>query len=114
MKSKTTAAILAFFLGGIGIHRFYLGQGGKGIVYLLFSFTFIPAIISVFDFIIFLTMDEEKFNLKYNHTRVLNIMPDQVVGSSNNIAEELEKLHSLKEKGVLTEDEFQSRKAKLL
>ena len=108
MKSKTTAAILAFFLGGIGIHRFYLGQGGRGIVYLLFFWTFIPALVAFIDFIIFLTMDEDKFNSKYNQGKVAG------AAGGINTAEELEKLHELKEKGVLTEAEFQARKAKLL
>lgn len=35
MKSKTTAYLLWFFLGGLGIHKFYLGKHGMGIVYLL-------------------------------------------------------------------------------
>lgn len=45
-KNPTTAVLLALLLGGIGIHKFYLGQTGKGIVYLLFSWTFIPAILA--------------------------------------------------------------------
>ena len=28
MKDKTTAALLAFFLGGFGVHKFYLGEKG--------------------------------------------------------------------------------------
>lgn len=36
-KSKVAAALLAFFLGGIGIHNFYLGYTGKGIAQLLIS-----------------------------------------------------------------------------
>lgn len=66
MKNKTTTALLAFFLGGIGVHRFYLGQTLKGILYLVFSWTFIPSIIAFIDFIAFLIMDEEKFNNRYN------------------------------------------------
>ena len=34
-KSKTAAALLAFFLGGLGIHRFYLGYTWQGVVQLL-------------------------------------------------------------------------------
>jgi hypothetical protein len=29
-KSKIVAALLAFFLGGLGIHRFYMGQKAQG------------------------------------------------------------------------------------
>ena len=70
LKSKIVTAVLAWFLGWVGGHRFYLGQTGKGILSLIFFWTFIPAIIAVFDTIIFLVMDEHKFNLKYNREYV--------------------------------------------
>lgn len=45
-KNPTTAVILALFLGGLGIHKFYLGKSGMGILYLLFCWTSLPAIIA--------------------------------------------------------------------
>jgi TM2 domain-containing membrane protein YozV len=45
-KSPTTAVVLALLLGFFGIHKFYLGQTGLGIVYLLFCWTFIPGFIA--------------------------------------------------------------------
>jgi TM2 domain-containing membrane protein YozV len=66
MKSKFTTALLAFFLGGLGIHRFYLGQNKLGLFYLLFFWTFIPALIALFDFFVFIFMSEDNFNYKYN------------------------------------------------
>jgi TM2 domain-containing membrane protein YozV len=106
MKSKTVAALLALFLGGIGIHRFYLNQSMLGILHLLFCWTFIPAVIGLFNGIVYLTMDEDVFNEKYNKGKVAS--------RGVNIAEELEKLHELKEKGIITEEEFQLRKKRLI
>jgi TM2 domain-containing membrane protein YozV len=66
-KSKKTATILAFpILGGLGIHKFYLGQIGQGVLYFIFSFLLIPAIISLFEFISYLSMSTEKFDTKFN------------------------------------------------
>lgn len=64
-KSRITAALLAFFLGGFGAHKFYLGNVGWGLIYLLFCWTFIPAIVAFIEFIIYLTMSDEAFADKY-------------------------------------------------
>lgn len=71
MKDKNTAAILAFFLGGIGLHKFYLGQIGSGIVYLAFSWTAIPLFISFIEFIILALMDKDEFNRRFNGSHAL-------------------------------------------
>lgn len=42
-----TAGLLAIFLGGIGVHKFYLGKQGEGIFYVVFCWTLIPLIIGV-------------------------------------------------------------------
>ena len=50
--NKWVYVLLAFFLGGIGAHKFYAGKIGAGICYLLFCWTFIPAFIAFIEFII--------------------------------------------------------------
>ena len=64
-KNRIVAAGLAFFLGGFGIHKFYLGQIGWGIVYLIFCWTFIPAFVAFIEFIIYLCTSDEDFARKY-------------------------------------------------
>jgi len=39
-KSKITAGLLGIFLGGLGIHNFYLGYTGKAIAQIALSFCF--------------------------------------------------------------------------
>lgn len=41
-----------FFLGEIGAHRFYAGYPLSGILYFLFSWTFIPSLIAFLEFIV--------------------------------------------------------------
>lgn len=60
-KSKVAAGVLALLLGGIGIHKFYLGRPILGILYLLFCWTFIPAVVSFFEGIWYLAMNEDTF-----------------------------------------------------
>lgn len=65
LKSKTAAAVLAIFLGGLGIHRFYLGQWW-GLFYLLLCWTGIPGLISFVEGIVIAFTDQRKWDLKYN------------------------------------------------
>jgi len=106
MKDKMAAGLLALFLGTLGIHKFYLGRPVAGVLYLLFFWTMIPAILSIFDGIILLTMDDQRFNDIYNGGK------KSTIGLSQ--AGELEKLHSLMEKGIITEAEFKESKDRLL
>ncbi len=60
-KSRIAAGILAIFLGGLGVHKFYMRKVGLGIVYLLFCWTFIPSIIALIEGIIYLCEDDNSF-----------------------------------------------------
>jgi len=64
-RSRLVATLFAIFLGSLGIHKFYLGKVGWGIVYLLFSWTFIPSVVGFIEGIIYLTMSDEDFAAKY-------------------------------------------------
>lgn len=64
-KNRLVAAFVAFFLGGLGIHKFYLGQTLAGVLYLLFFWTAIPAFLGLIECIMYLLMSDEKFTQKY-------------------------------------------------
>lgn len=64
-KSKLAAGLLAIFLGGWGVHRFYLGQWW-GLFYLLLFWTMIPGLIALIEGIVFLVTDQTKWDLRHN------------------------------------------------
>lgn len=68
-KDKVAAALLAFFLGIFGVHRFYLGKVGSGIAMLVLTCTlvgiFVTSIWSLIDFIRYLVMDNDEFQQRY-------------------------------------------------
>ena len=77
-KSKIAAGLLAIFLGGLGIHKFYLGYTVPGIIFLLINtvgclvtwmLLFIPnivvGIIVFIEGIIYLTKSDEEFEQTY-------------------------------------------------
>lgn len=60
-KSKVAAGLFGILLGGLGIHKFYMGKIGVGLIYILFCWTGIPAIIGLVEGILYLTESDEKF-----------------------------------------------------
>jgi TM2 domain-containing membrane protein YozV len=127
MKDKTTAFILAWFFGGLGIHRFYLGENGAGLLYFIFCWTFIPAFIAFFEGLSYLTTSKEAFDLKYNtqyyalpspqpssQHQIAQSVTVHVPNQTQDPIQQLEKLHALRQAGVLTDDEFAAQKTKLL
>jgi len=64
-KSRSVAILLAFFLGGIGIHKFYLNSPGWGLIYLAFCWTFIPLLIAFLEGLSYLIMSDQAFQKEY-------------------------------------------------
>ncbi|ATQ43067.1 TM2 domain-containing protein [Caulobacter mirabilis] len=73
-KNKIVAALLAFFLGMLGIHKFYLGKTTAGIIMLLCGtigwilFAIPPLVIGVIafiEFIIYLVKSDQQFHQDY-------------------------------------------------
>ena len=60
--------LLALFLGGLGAHRFYLGQVGLGVLYLVFVWTFVPSIVAFVELFLL-----SKRVARYNHARAVEI-----------------------------------------
>lgn len=65
MKKRSTAMILCLLLGGLGIHRFYLGEAGKGILYIITIGGFF-GLIPLIDLIVWVLGSDESFDQKYN------------------------------------------------
>lgn len=71
MKSKMTAGLLGIFLGGLGIHKFYLGYTKEAVITLCISLLTlgfgspIMATIGLIEGIMYLTKSDEDFDQIY-------------------------------------------------
>jgi len=68
-RNKYVAALLAFFFGVLGIHRFYLGRNGSGVLMLVLSATIVGLLITgiwaFVDMIRYLIMSDAEFAHRY-------------------------------------------------
>lgn len=70
-EKKIPAGILAILLGGLGIHKFYLGYTKEGLIMLLVTVltlgmgAFIIGIIALIEGILYLTKTDEQFAATY-------------------------------------------------
>ncbi|MEC4095400.1 tellurite resistance TerB C-terminal domain-containing protein [Myroides odoratimimus] len=101
MKDKSVAALLAFFLGSLGIHKFYLNRPVQGVFYLLFCWTYIPAILGVIEAIRYILMSNDKFFHKYNSvyynaSSYITIADNKGMNLSESVTEKIDTINTEK------------------
>ncbi len=114
-KNRTLAAMLA--LSGVlipisGLHKFYLGQPGWGLLYLLLSWTPIPKVASAIEAVWYLAQDGEQFDRSFNFgiQQQSSVVPQNV----ESIAEALRQLDSLRSEGLVSVYDFEQKRRQLL
>ena len=64
-KNRVVAGVLAILLGDLGIHKFYLGKSTVGLLYLVFCWTGIPAVVGLIEGVLYLCTDDKTFKSRY-------------------------------------------------
>lgn len=123
-KNKNTAMLMCIFGGIFGLHHFYVGNIGKGLLYIftggLFCIGWFGDILKIATGSFRdsagapLRANKKDYNDNQNNQNIsVNVnVPNQA--SSVDVSEQLQRLADLRDKGTLTEEEFQTQKAKLL
>jgi TM2 domain-containing membrane protein YozV len=121
MKERTLAILLCFFLGGMGIHKFYLGKNVAGTLYLIFCWTLIPSILAFFDFFGLCFMSDREFNARFNSTIDPNLLDRgngypiaPPIKSTKEATSTLYELKKLYEDGIITAEEYEVKRRKML
>ena len=121
-KDFVPTILLCFFAGGLGIHRFFVGKTGTGILMLLtFGGLGIWWLIDLIMIAIGSFKDIQGRAIIYQSANTANTAPSTHVPekvtetpTAKDIPAEIEKLADLKDKGIITDEEFQQKKQELL
>ena len=108
-KDFITTLLLCIFLGGLGVHRFFVDKMGTGVLMLVTLGGL--GIWWVIDIILIVTNsfeDSEGRVIAYQPAGTANREP------AKDIPAEIEKFAELKDKGIITEEEFDKKKKELL
>tara|TARA_X000000368_G_scaffold310031_1_gene247952 strand:- start:590 stop:1384 length:795 start_codon:yes stop_codon:yes gene_type:complete len=106
-KEFLPTLILCFFVGFLGIHRFFVGKLGTGIL-MIVTFGGLGIWILV-DFIMICVGSFRDID-----GRIIKYQRSVVIKSEASVADELKKFAELKDKGVISEEEFNKKKEELL
>ncbi len=122
-KNKDTALLLCIFGGALGLHQFYVGKIGKGLLYLCtFGLFTIGWVIDIFSILLGSFRDNtgaplratKNQNNSVSEVKVVNQeIVHKTIKEEDNITQ-IERLAKLKESGAITQEEFDLKKKELL
>jgi TM2 domain-containing membrane protein YozV len=116
---------LAVLLAGLGVvtplsglHKFYLGQPGWGVLYLLLGLTPIPKVACAIDGVMLLTQSMDDFTHRWSQP----LSDSRTSGSGtpldatqvNALGVALRELDALRQEGLISELEFEQKRRQLL
>lgn len=124
-KNILVAYLLWWFLGWAGVHRFYLGRVKTGLAQLLLviigwaTFIFAIGYVLLVIWFIWWALDAYfTYKMVVEENAKLGVKVSSVSfsksGSAYSDIDQLEKLHALYEKGVITKEQYEAKKSTLI
>ena len=123
-KNMIVAYLLWWFLGVLGVHRFYLRRVGTGITQLLLTVIGWALIVTIgyvliIAWFIWWALDVYfVYKMVNEENKKLGVTNPAISlsksGGVHNELDQLDKLHSLFEKGVITKEQYEEKKAVLI